>query len=68
MHTVHDRILCTAHDFDPAEYPVCGEKHQSPVDIEVPSTVFESAYAGLTFLNYNSAPELKLINKGHTGM
>ena len=67
FHTVHDRI-CIGHDFDTDEYPVCGEKYQSPVDIEVQSTVFASSCADLQFLNYDSAPELKLINKGHTGL
>jgi len=65
IHTVHDRT-CIGDDFD--EYPVCDEKYKAPVDIEVQSTVFESACAGLKFINYNSAPALKLSNDGYTGI
>jgi len=57
----------TGTDIDASEYPVCGEKYQSPVDIKVKSTEFASAYAGLKFKNYDKAPEFKLINTGHTG-
>jgi len=57
----------TGTEIDASEYPVCGEKYQSPVDIKVKSTEFASAYAGLKFKNYDKAPEFKLINTGHTG-
>jgi len=59
--------MYTGYDFDPTEYPVCGEKYQSPVDIELNSTEYNSEYSGLAFENYNLAPEFKLINHGHTG-
>jgi len=67
IHTVHDRV-CIGHGLDAAEYPDCEEKYQSPVDIEVQSTVFESACAGLKLFNYDSAPALKLSNGGFSGM
>ena len=68
IHTCNVWSIYVGHDYDPDEYPNCGEKYQSPVDIDLRSTVFESKCTDLNFIGYSSTPELQLINKGHTGL
>lgn len=53
-------------DYNPDQYPNCGGKYQSPVDIELQSTVYASEYAGLKFLGYDLAPEFEVSNFHHT--
>ena len=60
--------MYTGQDFSPTEYPVCGEKYQSPVDIELALTEYKSEYSGLAFHNYSAAPDCNIKNTGHTGL
>ena len=62
---------CVGTDFDPDEYPVCGESHQSPVDIPLASTVSSAELHNFKFHGYSQIPDsvsMKLINKEHTGL
>lgn len=59
----------TGSDPSPEKYPVCGERRQSPVDIELTSTVFGSEYTSLEFHGYDATPDdvsFTLANKEHT--
>lgn len=64
-------VGCVGSDPSPEKYPVCGERRQSPVDIELTSTVFGSEYTSLEFHGYDATPDdvsFTLANKEHTGL
>jgi len=64
-------VDCVGTDFSTSEYPVCGERHQSPVNIEPSSTVFESGYTNLMLHSYATTPanvSFQLANTGHSGL
>jgi hypothetical protein len=58
-----------------ANYPTCGGTRQSPIDISIDNTVYDSTLEAFEFTNFNtinpgsSANQItwKLHNNGHAG-
>jgi len=50
--------------------PICGEMYQSPINIDIQSTVYGSDCTSFDFRGYSMTPNtvsFQLINKGHSG-
>ena len=47
-------------------YPHCGENSQSPINIDVPMTVYDSTLKPLAFTGYAAAQNGTVVNNGHS--
>jgi carbonic anhydrase len=53
----------------PAVYPICGDQKQSPVDIPLAETDYNSSIGNLQYRNYDSIvdyTQFDIVNNGHT--
>jgi hypothetical protein len=52
-----------------ANYPSCGGTRQSPIDISIDNTVYDSTLEAFEFTNFNTINQITwmLHNNGHAG-
>ena len=65
---IDEVIVCIGHDYNPAEYPVCGERYESPIDIKLSDTIYDAQYTRFVYVHEMQNVSFEYINKEHTGL